>query len=71
SVVDKFIPHLDPDNKARLIEWASDNINENKIMFPNPLNLDIEALQAYAPPPPQGAEPGGEQSGMGGLLGAE
>jgi len=52
SILEKLLPHLDPENKAVVIEWAADNINENKIMFANPLNLDIEALKAYTPPEP-------------------
>ena len=63
AIIDKLIPHLDPENKATLIEWAADNINENKIMFANPLNLDIEALKAYEPPEQGGGIPGGK--GMG------
>ena len=63
NVVEKIGAQLDPENKATLIEWAADNINENKIMFANPLVLDIEALKAYTPPqPPQPGE-GGEQPG--------
>ena len=53
QMVEKLAPHLDPENKATLIEWAADNINDNKIMFQNPLNLDIEALKSYVPPSPQ------------------
>lgn len=54
SVVEKIGARLDPENLATLIEWAADNLNENKIMFANPLNLDYEALRAYTPPEPQG-----------------
>jgi hypothetical protein len=61
GVVEKLSPHLDPENLATLIEWAADNINENKIMFTNPLNLDIEALKAYTSPDPMGG-----MDGMGG-----
>lgn len=54
---------LDPDNRARLIEWAQDNFNENKMLFGNPLQLDIEALKNYEPPQPvlgAGGDPGDE-----------
>jgi hypothetical protein len=54
--VEVLAPELDPDNKATLIGWAADTINENKMMFQNPLILDIEALAAYEPPAPV-AEP--------------
>lgn len=52
SLVEVLAPMLDPDNKATLVEWAAANLNENKIMFPIPLILDIEALAEYVPPVP-------------------
>jgi len=45
-------PDLDPDNRARLIEWAANNINESKHLFSNPLVLDYEDLKNYVPPEP-------------------
>ncbi len=50
--VEVLAPELDPVNKATLIGWAADTINENKQMFQNPLILDIEALEEYEPPQP-------------------
>jgi hypothetical protein len=47
AVIEKFAEHLDPANKAKLIEWAADNLNENKTMFTNPLDLDIDELLAF------------------------
>ena len=44
AVVEKMGALLDPENMARLMEWAADNINENKVMFTNPLDLDITTL---------------------------
>jgi len=52
---------LDPENKAKLIGWAADNMNANRLMFTSPLVLDLEALAAYVPPA-AGAE-GGEGTG--------
>jgi Protein of unknown function (DUF1073) len=46
------VEHCDPANKARLIQWAQDNINENKTMFTVPLDLDFETLENYVPPSP-------------------
>jgi hypothetical protein len=66
AVLDKLLPHLDPENKATLIAWAADNINENKIMFANPLDLDIAALKAYEPPQQGGA--GGDGAGAAGQI---
>lgn len=60
SVVELLINRCDPDNKARLVQWAADNLNANKIMFTNPLELDYEALAEYEPPPPDGVAPGGD-----------
>ena len=57
AVIEVLLPNTDPDNKARLIQWAADNINENKVMFSNPLELDWAALADYVPPEPM-AEPG-------------
>ncbi|MDE2021228.1 MAG: hypothetical protein KGJ13_12905, partial [Patescibacteria group bacterium] len=43
-------PMLDPENKATLIEWAQDSINQNKLLFQSPLAIDIDALAEYEPP---------------------
>lgn len=43
-------PILDPVNKARLVGFVQDNVNTNKMMFQNPLQLDLEELAEYAPP---------------------
>ena len=51
-VLDKMAPMLDPVNRAALIAWVADNINELKITFPNKLEIDEEALAAYVPPEP-------------------
>jgi hypothetical protein len=50
TFVDALKEKLDPKNFATLVEWAQDNINENKVMFPIPLALDIETLAEYEPP---------------------
>lgn len=55
--VEVLLPNLDPENKALAIEWACDTINQNEMMFENPLVLNIEELMNYEPPQPT-AEPG-------------
>lgn len=57
ATVEVFGPMLDPENKATLVQWAQDNLNENKLMFQTPMDLDIEALRDYVPPEPM-EEPG-------------
>lgn len=47
-----MLPVVDPMNKARLIEWARDNINEMPNMFQSHLDLDIDDLKDYEPPVP-------------------
>lgn len=56
AAVQVFSPLLDPLNKARLIQWAADNLNENKIMFSEPLEFDMDALAEYVPPQPAAEE---------------
>lgn len=45
-----ILPNLDPENKAKMIEWAQANLNEQKHLFKTSLNLDFDALSEYAPP---------------------
>jgi hypothetical protein len=49
-------PQVDPANKARLIQWYANNLNESKKLFTNPLVLDYDDLENYEPPAPP-AEP--------------
>lgn len=66
---------LDPDNQARLIEWAAANFNTLREMFTEPLELDYEAIRNHAQEqaeaakqPPGGAEApdAGTQAALGG-----
>ena len=52
AVVEVFIPALDPENKAALLAWAMDNLNNLEDIFQNPMDLDFETLAAYEPPQP-------------------
>lgn len=56
AMIEVLLPNLDPENKASLIDWAANNFNEQKMLFKQPLLLDIEALRNYVPPEPP-AEP--------------
>lgn len=72
DVLSVILPEMDPKNKATAIQWAADNISENKIMFPHELILDMDALadfheeQAQAQKDQQSAM---AQGGMGGNAG--
>lgn len=52
AAVEVFEPLLDPENRATLIDWAAENLNDNKIMFQTPLLFDMEALRSYEPEQP-------------------
>lgn len=43
TIVDK----VDPINKMKAIQWAADNISENKKLFPHELELDWDELQDW------------------------
>jgi len=47
DILNAMLPNLDPENKALLMEWAADNIGENKMLFPYALNLDFDALKEF------------------------
>jgi hypothetical protein len=42
-----LLPEVDPANKARVIQWAADNMSENKLMFPHELQLDYDELEQF------------------------
>jgi hypothetical protein len=56
AALEVLLPVADPANKARLVEFFANNMNESKRLFPNPLTLDYEDLANYEPPAP-GPEP--------------
>jgi len=77
---------VDPDNQARLIEWAASNFNALREMFTEPLELDYEAIRDHAqqqadaakqqppggmPGAPGGGGPEGEDGGTQAALGGE
>jgi hypothetical protein len=48
SMVQMFGEMCDPENKTKLIEWAADNTNDMKVLFPHPLLIDADAMAKYA-----------------------
>lgn len=53
AIIEVLMPVADPDNKASIVQWLCDNINNMKFLFSSPLLLDFEALAAYEPPQAQ------------------
>lgn len=50
AAVEVLNPNLDPANKAHVIQWFEDNLNDIKHLFSNPMTLDYESLKDYVPP---------------------
>ena len=59
EVMRTMLPVIDPENRARLLEWAADNINEMDDAFDSLLNLDYDAIGQFEPAEPleQAREP--------------
>lgn len=47
ALMEVLLPVLDPTNKGAALQFLQDSINEDKVMFSNPLNLDFEAIIAF------------------------
>ncbi|WP_258181930.1 DUF1073 domain-containing protein [Burkholderia gladioli] len=63
ACVEVMLPELDPENKATAIGWLAEVMNERKLMFSSPLEIDIESLKSYEPPsPPEEPHPVVESS---------
>ena len=62
---------LDPENQARLIEWAAANFNTLREMFTEPLELDYEAIRDHAVEQAEAAKQQQTAGGMPGAPGAE
>ena len=67
EVLRTFLPVMDPVNRAAVIQWACDNLNEMPDMFDSVLTIDAEALAEYEPPEPmaQPKEPTARADAMG------
>lgn len=49
SMLEVLLPNLDPENRCRVMEWAANNFNEQKMLFKQPLMLDYDDLKSYKP----------------------
>ena len=49
DVLRTLSPIIDPENRARAVEWFQGNINTMGILFPEGMSLDIEAIAEYEP----------------------
>ena len=47
-----ILPVINPENRARAIQWAQDNLSEMNDMFTSSMQLDIEEIMDYEPPEP-------------------
>src|ERR1700740_3701375 len=63
SILQVLLPTMDPENKAKLVEWAQDNFNSITLLFPFPLDLDLEALAEFVPQNLMGGDEGDEEEG--------
>lgn len=50
EVLRTTLPIVDPQNRAILVQWAQDNLNEIPELFKSSLNIDAESLSEYEPP---------------------
>lgn len=50
AALEVLLPEMDPENRARMIEAALANINAMKLLFPEPFEIDFDALRDYVPP---------------------
>ena len=48
EIAEPMLP--DQVNKAALLGWMQDNLNDSEKMFRTPLDLDLDAVAAYEPP---------------------
>lgn len=49
ALIETLAPALDPENRAKLIAWAADEINGRKKLFTSDLDIDIDELLANGP----------------------
>jgi len=48
AAVEVLLPACDPDNKIRAMQFLADTLNSQKLLFPEPLVLDYDAMLDYA-----------------------
>jgi hypothetical protein len=63
SILMALMPKLPPEELAKVIEWVCDNMNEMRLLFSSPLNLDFEAIAEMQPEPGFGEEEGEGEEG--------
>lgn len=51
-----IMPSVDQENKAKIIQWMADNLNEMPDAFMSDLDLDYDAIATYEPPVAQPEE---------------
>ena len=61
ALCESLMPILDPENKAQLVGWICDQINQDDFLFDGELQIDTESLASYIPPVPTMGEPGIEK----------
>ncbi len=52
EILRTFLPVVDPENRARVLKWAEDNLNQMTNTFQSELLLDMEAIAEYELPIP-------------------
>jgi len=52
EILRTLLPVVNPENRARAIQWAQDNLSEMPEMFKSSMQLDIEEIMDYEPPTP-------------------
>ena len=52
AVLEVMAPMVDPDNKAQLLIWVVENLNEMKLLFGSKLLFDADTFANYVPPTP-------------------
>lgn len=60
EVLKTLLPALDPANKARLVDWFVQAVNDMPEIFSGEMEFDPEALASYEPPQPTGPGAPGE-----------
>lgn len=56
EIVDRILEVGEPTNTALALDWMAQVANQQKDFFPEPLELDMDALATYEPPVPQMGE---------------
>jgi len=56
ALLEVLMPELDPENKAKLITWLAENVNEAEHLFASKLILDEDTLQEFFEKNAQAAE---------------